>query len=179
MGVQIDGKRVANFAHLSDLNNRARLEMEEALPVGEIFHVNEALEVLEEALDCAEPGAGEIAEVVARMDISTSEEEGADGEGRFAGASPILFAPWCAMALADFAFCSFQKPLGFGGKLVANPASGSVNATNDVLCVLSESEEDVQGLGSGILRQPDRRILTDFGTSPLERHRVEQRLTRE
>eukprot|EP00965_Chrysotila_dentata_P091311 3014820-Pleurochrysis_carterae.AAC.1 len=64
--------------------------MEEALPVGEIFHVNEALEVLEEALDRAEPGSGEIAEVVARMDISASEEEGADGEGRFAGASPSM-----------------------------------------------------------------------------------------
>eukprot|EP00965_Chrysotila_dentata_P146480 4836465-Pleurochrysis_carterae.AAC.1 len=37
MGVQIDGKRVANFAHLSDLDNRARLEVEEALPAGEIF----------------------------------------------------------------------------------------------------------------------------------------------
>eukprot|EP00965_Chrysotila_dentata_P036680 1221335-Pleurochrysis_carterae.AAC.1 len=49
----------------------------------------------------------------------------------------------------------------------------------DVLCVLSESEEDVQGLDSWILRQPDRRILTEFGTSPMERHRVEQRLTRE
>eukprot|EP00965_Chrysotila_dentata_P164489 5430527-Pleurochrysis_carterae.AAC.1 len=70
MGVQIDGKRVANFAHLSDLDNRARLEVEEALPVGEIFHVNEALEALEEALGRAEPGSGEIAEVVARMDIS-------------------------------------------------------------------------------------------------------------
>eukprot|EP00965_Chrysotila_dentata_P133191 4404624-Pleurochrysis_carterae.AAC.1 len=56
MGVQIDGKRVANFAHLSDLDNRARLEVEDALPFGEIFHVNEALEVLEEALDRAEPG---------------------------------------------------------------------------------------------------------------------------
>eukprot|EP00965_Chrysotila_dentata_P061840 2048491-Pleurochrysis_carterae.AAC.1 len=27
MGVQIDGKRVANFSHLSDLDNRARLEV--------------------------------------------------------------------------------------------------------------------------------------------------------
>eukprot|EP00965_Chrysotila_dentata_P018814 626651-Pleurochrysis_carterae.AAC.1 len=88
MGVQIDGKRVANFAHLSGLDNRARLEVKETLPAGEIFHVNEALEVLEEALDCAKPGSGEIAEVVARMDIFASEEEGADGEGRFAGASP-------------------------------------------------------------------------------------------
>eukprot|EP00965_Chrysotila_dentata_P026457 876178-Pleurochrysis_carterae.AAC.1 len=70
MGVQIDGKRVANFAHLLDLDNRARLEVEEALPAGEIFHVNDALELLEEALDRAEPGSGEITEVVARMDIS-------------------------------------------------------------------------------------------------------------
>eukprot|EP00965_Chrysotila_dentata_P089838 2965411-Pleurochrysis_carterae.AAC.1 len=48
----------------------------------------------------------------------------------------------------------------------------------EVLCVLSESEEDVQGLASRILRPPDRRVLTDFGSSPGERQRVEQRLTR-
>eukprot|EP00965_Chrysotila_dentata_P161464 5332688-Pleurochrysis_carterae.AAC.1 len=87
MGVQIDGKRVANFAPLSDLDNRARVEVEQALPV---FQVNEAFGVLEEALDRAEPDSGEIAEVVARVDISASEEEDADGEGRFAGASPSM-----------------------------------------------------------------------------------------
>eukprot|EP00965_Chrysotila_dentata_P238965 6202824-Pleurochrysis_carterae.AAC.2 len=90
LGVQIDGKRVANFAHLSDLDNSAPVEVEQALPVGEIFQVNEALEVLEEALDRAEPGSGEIEEVVARMDISASEEEDADGEGRLAGAYPRM-----------------------------------------------------------------------------------------
>eukprot|EP00965_Chrysotila_dentata_P041350 1371693-Pleurochrysis_carterae.AAC.1 len=63
MGVQIDGKRVANFAHLSDLDNRARVKVEQALPVGEVFKVNKALEVLEEALDRAEPDSGEIEEV--------------------------------------------------------------------------------------------------------------------
>eukprot|EP00965_Chrysotila_dentata_P155307 5130807-Pleurochrysis_carterae.AAC.1 len=30
------------------------------------------------------------------------------------------------MALADFASCSLHKTVGFGGKLVASPASGSV-----------------------------------------------------
>eukprot|EP00965_Chrysotila_dentata_P183690 6065104-Pleurochrysis_carterae.AAC.1 len=49
----------------------------------------------------------------------------------------------------------------------------------DMLCVLSKSEEDVQSLDPKILRQPDRRVLTDFGTSSSERYRVEQRLTRE
>eukprot|EP00965_Chrysotila_dentata_P072306 2389635-Pleurochrysis_carterae.AAC.1 len=49
----------------------------------------------------------------------------------------------------------------------------------EVLCVLSESEEDVQGLDSRILCPPDRRFLMDFGSSPAERQRVEQILTRE
>eukprot|EP00965_Chrysotila_dentata_P025563 849950-Pleurochrysis_carterae.AAC.3 len=40
MGVQIDGKRVANLAHLSDLDNRARVEVEQALRAGEIFHAS-------------------------------------------------------------------------------------------------------------------------------------------
>eukprot|EP00965_Chrysotila_dentata_P240037 6203451-Pleurochrysis_carterae.AAC.1 len=47
MGVQIDGKRVANFAHLSDWNGHACVEVEQALPAGEISHVSDALEVLE------------------------------------------------------------------------------------------------------------------------------------
>eukprot|EP00965_Chrysotila_dentata_P045650 1516339-Pleurochrysis_carterae.AAC.1 len=55
----------------------------------------------------------------------------------------------------------------------------SHNSLRDVLCVLSDSEEDVQGLDSWILRQPDWQIFTDFGSSPAERHRVKQRLTRE
>eukprot|EP00965_Chrysotila_dentata_P165989 5480675-Pleurochrysis_carterae.AAC.1 len=38
----------------------------------------------------------------------------------------------------------------------------------EVLCVLSEPEEDVQGLDSRILRQPDLRVLMDFGSRPAE-----------
>eukprot|EP00965_Chrysotila_dentata_P054613 1813003-Pleurochrysis_carterae.AAC.1 len=54
-----------------------------------------------------------------------------------------------------------------------------IDHLREVLCVLSESEKDVQELNSRILRQPDRRVLTNFGLSPAERHRAEQRLTRE
>ena len=90
MGVQIDGKRVANFAHLSDLDDYARVEVQQALPAGEIFHVSDALGVLEEALHRADPDSGEVTEVVARVDISASEEEDADGEGRSPGSSPRM-----------------------------------------------------------------------------------------
>eukprot|EP00965_Chrysotila_dentata_P107979 3566294-Pleurochrysis_carterae.AAC.1 len=41
IGVQIDGKRVANFEHLSDLDGHARVEVEQALPAGEIFRVSD------------------------------------------------------------------------------------------------------------------------------------------
>eukprot|EP00965_Chrysotila_dentata_P017510 582008-Pleurochrysis_carterae.AAC.1 len=37
MGVKIDGKRIANFAHLSDVDNLARAEVEQALPAGQIL----------------------------------------------------------------------------------------------------------------------------------------------
>eukprot|EP00965_Chrysotila_dentata_P157114 5190413-Pleurochrysis_carterae.AAC.1 len=70
MGVQIDGKRVAIFAHLSDLDDYARVEVKQALPAGEIFHVSDALEVLEDSLHRAYPDSGEVTEVVARVDIS-------------------------------------------------------------------------------------------------------------
>eukprot|EP00965_Chrysotila_dentata_P062406 2068439-Pleurochrysis_carterae.AAC.3 len=41
MGFQISGKRVANFAHLSDLDGHARVAVEQALPAGAIFHASE------------------------------------------------------------------------------------------------------------------------------------------
>eukprot|EP00965_Chrysotila_dentata_P069450 2294753-Pleurochrysis_carterae.AAC.1 len=90
MGVQIDGKRVANFAHLPDLDDYARVEVEQAVPAGEIFHVSDALEVLKEALHRVDPDSGEITEVVARVDISASEKADTDREGRSAGASPRM-----------------------------------------------------------------------------------------
>eukprot|EP00965_Chrysotila_dentata_P036770 1223739-Pleurochrysis_carterae.AAC.3 len=90
MGTQIDRKRVANFSYLSDLDDYARVEVEQALPAGKIFHVSDALEVLEEALQRSDPDSGEITRVVAGVDISASEEEGADGKDRSAGASPRM-----------------------------------------------------------------------------------------
>eukprot|EP00965_Chrysotila_dentata_P169394 5593864-Pleurochrysis_carterae.AAC.2 len=91
MGVQIGGKRVANFAHLSDLNDdHAHIEVRQALPASEMFHVRDAIEVLEEALYRSDPDSGEIAEIVARMDISASEEEDAGGRGRTPGAFPHM-----------------------------------------------------------------------------------------
>eukprot|EP00965_Chrysotila_dentata_P060761 2013558-Pleurochrysis_carterae.AAC.1 len=90
MGVQIGKKRVAKFSHLSDLDGHAPVEVEQAGTAGEIFHVSDALEVLEEALHPAIPDSGEIDEIVARIDISASEEEDADGGGRSAAASPCM-----------------------------------------------------------------------------------------
>eukprot|EP00965_Chrysotila_dentata_P218696 6190717-Pleurochrysis_carterae.AAC.1 len=65
--------------HLSDLDGHARVEVEQAPPAGEIFHVSDALEVVEEALHRSDPDSGEIAEIVARIVIAASEEEDADG----------------------------------------------------------------------------------------------------
>eukprot|EP00965_Chrysotila_dentata_P230742 6197963-Pleurochrysis_carterae.AAC.2 len=85
MDVQIGGKRVANFAHLSDLDDHACVKMEQALPKGQVFHVSDALEVLEKALYRSDPVSGEIAKIIAITDISASEEEDAGKKGRTPG----------------------------------------------------------------------------------------------
>eukprot|EP00965_Chrysotila_dentata_P263390 6214822-Pleurochrysis_carterae.AAC.7 len=67
VGVQISWKSIANFAHHLDLDGHARVE-------DEVHHRSE-------------PNSGWITEVVARVDISASEEKDADGKGQPAGAS--------------------------------------------------------------------------------------------
>eukprot|EP00965_Chrysotila_dentata_P040625 1347980-Pleurochrysis_carterae.AAC.1 len=89
MGVQIGGKRDAIFAHLSELDDQhARVEVEQALPAGEIVRVSDALEILKKALYRLDHDSGAIAELVARIDISASEDDDAGGRGRTPGAFP-------------------------------------------------------------------------------------------
>eukprot|EP00965_Chrysotila_dentata_P141049 4662288-Pleurochrysis_carterae.AAC.1 len=64
--------------------------VEQALPAGEIFRVSDAPEVLEEALHRSDPDSGEIAEIVARIEIFASEGEDADGMSRTPGAFPCM-----------------------------------------------------------------------------------------
>eukprot|EP00965_Chrysotila_dentata_P097270 3215048-Pleurochrysis_carterae.AAC.1 len=70
MGVQIDGKRVANFAHLSDLDDYARdlvWRWSKRCPLEKSSMSATRWRCLyEEALHRADPDSGEITEVVAR-----------------------------------------------------------------------------------------------------------------
>eukprot|EP00965_Chrysotila_dentata_P102506 3384056-Pleurochrysis_carterae.AAC.1 len=140
------------------------------------------------------------------MDISASEEEDEDGKGRLTKPDAGLatnFPPKPKDATSAKAL-AYQGAKGAGpdatdyesdiarAQIYAMAAGDAQSLADDdpryvqmmdnlryVLCVLSDSEEAVQRLDSRILCQPDRQILTDFGSSPAERQRVEQRLTRE
>eukprot|EP00965_Chrysotila_dentata_P250103 6209254-Pleurochrysis_carterae.AAC.4 len=92
MAGQIDGKRIANFANLLDVDTMLALRWSKRYYplVRSSIDVGNALEVLEEALYRSDPDSGEIAETVARIDISASEEEDEGERARTPGAFPRM-----------------------------------------------------------------------------------------